>query len=65
VLQKIYILEDKSISVSGGGVNGTLSLLASLSNGIELMILAGQDYGIWTYEVASDLSRNDPFDCLN
>ena len=66
MLQKIHILQDPNISVSEGDVNGTLSLLASLNKGVELLvILPGQGYGIWTYEVASDLSRNDPFDCQN
>lgn len=66
VLQKICILQDPNISVSEGDVNGKRSLLASLNKGVELVILAaGQGYGIWTYEVASDLSRNDPFDCQN
>ncbi|CAO2203920.1 unnamed protein product [Urochloa humidicola] len=63
MLQKICILQDENISVSDSDINGILSLLASLNKGVEMMILAGQDYGIWTYEVASDLSRNDPFDC--
>ncbi|RCV26058.1 LOW QUALITY PROTEIN: hypothetical protein SETIT_5G215000v2 [Setaria italica] len=64
VLQKIYILQDKNVTVSEGAINGTLSLLASLKKKgvIALMILAGQD-GIWSYEMASDVSRNDPFDC--
>ncbi|OEL24509.1 hypothetical protein BAE44_0014472 [Dichanthelium oligosanthes] len=62
VLQKICILQDKDISVPVGDIDGTLCFLASLNNGVALMIMAGQD-GIWTYEMASDLSRNDPFDC--
>ena len=66
VLQKICILQDPNISVSEGDVNDTRSLLASLNKGVELLvILPGQGYGIWKYEVASDLSRNDPFDCQN
>ncbi|KAF8696797.1 hypothetical protein HU200_036434 [Digitaria exilis] len=63
VLQKIYIIQAKNISVSEGDINGSMSLLASQSKGVALMILAGQN-GIWTYEMASDLSRNDPFDFL-
>ncbi|CAO2176837.1 unnamed protein product [Urochloa humidicola] len=62
MLQKICILPDENISVSEADINGILSLLASLNKGVEMMILVGQDYGIWN-EVASDLSRSDPFDC--
>lgn len=64
MLQKITILPDKNITVSEGDINGTLSLLASLKKKgvITLMILAGQD-DIWSYEMASDVSCNDPFDC--
>ncbi|CAO2183458.1 unnamed protein product [Urochloa humidicola] len=63
MLQKICILPDENISVSEAYINGILSLLASLNKGVEMTILVGQDYGIWTYEMASDLSRKDPFDC--
>ncbi|CAL4955634.1 unnamed protein product [Urochloa decumbens] len=63
MLQKICILQDENISVPEADINGILSLLASLNKGVEMIILAGQDYGIWTYEVVSDPSRNDPFDC--
>lgn len=62
VLQKIYIIQDKNCSVSEGDINGTLiGLPASLNKGVALMILPGQN-DIWTYEMASDISRSDPFD---
>ncbi|CAL4962809.1 unnamed protein product [Urochloa decumbens] len=64
MLQKICILQDENISVPEADINSILSLLASLNKGgVEIIILAGQDYGIWTYEVAFDPSRDDPFDC--
>lgn len=62
VLEMIHIFQAQYGCVPEDEINGKLSLLASLNWGGALIIFSSQN-NISRYDIATDLSRSDPFDC--